>query len=79
MLKRNKHTKDEKEKTKLESRVSKMATQDLTQWVDQALYSIGKNLTQWSRTQDNAFLKESHMGADALLAVINELNRRHND
>jgi hypothetical protein len=56
-----------------------MATQDLTQWVDQALYSIGKNLTQWSRTQDNAFLQESHMGAEALLAVVNELSRRHND
>lgn len=78
-MKRNKHTKNEKEKTKLELRVSKMATQDLTQWVDQALYSIGKNLTQWTKTQDNAFLQESHMGADALLAVINELNRRHND
>jgi hypothetical protein len=79
MLKRNKHTKVEKEKTKLELRVAKMATQDLTQWVDQALYSIGKNLTQWSKTQDNVFLQESHMGAEALLAVINELNKRYND
>ena len=79
MLKRNKHTKEEQAKTKLEQRVSKMATQDLIQWVDQALYSIGKNLTQWSKTQENAFLQESHLGAEALLAVVNELGRRHND
>jgi len=79
MLKRNKQTKQEKEKTKLEQRVAKMATEDLIKWVEQALFSIGKNLNHWTRDRDIAFLIESHIGAEALLAVVNELKSRHND
>jgi hypothetical protein len=57
-------------------RVSKIGTSELVLWAENALFAIGKNLTQWSRSQDPVLLEEAHIGAEALLAITTELKNR---
>lgn len=63
-------------KSKVEQRVSKIATPDLTTWADQALYGIGRHLSSWQSNASVADLEEAEMGAEALLAVVRELKAR---
>jgi hypothetical protein len=62
--------------TKLQKRVEKIGTTDLILWVETSLYSIGKNITHWSRESNSDMLEDAHMGAEALLAITTELKRR---
>jgi hypothetical protein len=64
--------------TKLQKRVASIGTSDLIMWSENALFVIGKNLTQWSRGNDAALLEEAHLGAEALLAITTELKNRSN-
>lgn len=75
-MKRNKVTKEEREKTALETRVSKLSTPDLVKWADQALFGIGRNLTDWGRDPVYHYIDEAQLGANALLVVMNELCSR---
>jgi hypothetical protein len=56
--------------------VEKMAQADLIAWADQAIYSTGRSLTAYQRTDDDSYLNEAHTGAQVLLAIVNEVARR---
>lgn len=69
--------KEEREKTKLEQRVSKLSTPDLVSWSEQALYGIGRSLSIWQRSPESKeFLEEARMGAEALHVVLEEIKAR---
>lgn len=61
---------------KLLKRVEKVGTTDLVIWAENALFVLGKNLTHWEKDRTPELLEEAHMGAEALLAITNELKRR---
>jgi hypothetical protein len=61
---------------KIAKRVSKISTNDLSVWADQSLYEIGRLLTNYERNRTDANMNELLMGAEALHAVIAELNKR---
>jgi len=47
-------------------------------WAENSLFVIGKNLTHWHKEQDDFLLDEAHTGAQALLAITEELKKRNN-
>lgn len=61
---------------KIAKRVSKIPTGELTQWADQSLYDIGRLISAYERSKEKVYLDEMAMGAEALHAVVHELNRR---
>jgi len=76
MIRFKKSKKIEQEQSKLEKRIASLETRDLTKWVDQTLFSIGKNVVSWERSGEIEMLLEADLGADALSVVIKELVRR---
>lgn len=62
--------------TKLQKRVAGIATSDLIMWAENALYVIGKEITHHQRDKSFEALEEAHMGAEALLAIVKELQKR---
>jgi hypothetical protein len=68
----------EPEMTKLEKRVSRIATPDLSAWGEQAMFEIGRSLASWQRGGEKYYLDEATQGAEALYAVFKELQRRTN-
>lgn len=71
-----KKTKEERKLTRIEKRVNSMSTPELLTWVDQVLYSTGRNISNWQKTQDKYSLEEANTGAEALLAITKCLNER---
>ena len=65
-----------KTKTKVEKRVATLSTAELLTWTDQVLYSVGRNVSVWQKSQDNYSLEEARMGAEALHAIMNALTER---
>ena len=65
-----------KTKTKVEKRVSTLSTAELITWTDQVLYSVGRNVSAWQKSQDKYSLEEARMGAEALHAIMNALTER---
>lgn len=63
-------------KTKLEARVEKIPTPDLLQWAEQALFGIGRSLSDWQRGNSREALVEAEQGSEALHAVMRELRKR---
>lgn len=63
---------------KLSKRVSRIPTGELEMWADQALYEIGRCLSGYAKSRDKYYLEEGLNGAEALHAVVNELNARMN-
>jgi len=66
----------EQEQTKLEKRVASLSNEELTKWVDQAMFTIGRNISSWSKTSEYLYVEEAQLGSEALLAVITELKKR---
>ena len=62
--------------TKIEKRVANIATPDLVMWAENALFVIGKEVTNWMRDKNNDSLYEAELGAEALTAIIKELQKR---
>lgn len=62
--------------TKLQKRVASISTPELVMWAENALFVIGKEVTGWMRTHDQALLDEADLGAEALYAITQELKRR---
>lgn len=62
--------------TKIQRRVSSLPTTELLAWTDQIIYSVGRNLSAWQKTQHDASLEEARMGAEALHAILETLNAR---
>lgn len=75
MLKRN--SKPATKKTKVQERVASLPTPDLTSWAEQALFGIGRNIIDWGRYSDYSSLEEAKLGAEALLAVVEEIMARN--
>jgi hypothetical protein len=65
--------------TKIEKRVASIATPDLVMWAENALYVIGKEVTHWTRDKSDDALEEASLGAEALTAIIKELQKRSID
>jgi hypothetical protein len=65
--------------TKLQKRIAGLSTSDLIGWAENALFVIGKGITHHPRDKDVTVLLEARMGAEALLAITEELIRRNND
>ena len=61
---------------KIVSRVSKLPTSDLVDWSDQAIYTVGRCLTQFQRDREPQYLQEAQTGAQVLLAITDEMLRR---
>lgn len=61
---------------KIARRVSRIPTTDLLIWADQTVYQLGKLLTAYERNRNEESLKEVLDGAEALHAVIHELDKR---
>lgn len=66
----------EQEQSKLEKRVASLSTEELVKWTDQAMFAIGRNLSDWSKTSEHIYAEEAQLGSEALLAVVNELKKR---
>jgi hypothetical protein len=62
--------------TKIQKRISNLATPELVSWAENALYIIGKEITGWQRSSNKELLMDSELGAEALLEIIKELKRR---
>jgi hypothetical protein len=56
--------------------VSMVSTPDLISWMEQAMFTVGKNISTWQRHQSQADLDEVVMGAEAFYAIAKELQRR---
>lgn len=61
---------------RITSRTKKLGQGDLISWADQAIYSTGRNLTSYQRTDDETFLEEAHSAAQVLLAIVSEIRSR---
>ena len=66
-----------KEADALERRVANIQTPELILWANQALFGIGRNITDWERMHDFPLLDEALVGAEALTAVVKELRNRN--
>ena len=60
----------------MQKRVSGIGTSDLILWAENALYVIGKEITHHQRNRNIDSLHEARMGAEALLAITDELIKR---
>ncbi len=69
--------KKEREKTRIEKRVESLPSGELIPWVEQALYGIGRNLSAWQKSQNEASLEEARMGAEVLHTIMESLSKRH--
>jgi hypothetical protein len=67
----------ERERTKVEKRVDSLPTSELLPWTENALYTIGRNLSSWQKTQDPYTLEEARVGAEALYVILEALKKRH--
>jgi hypothetical protein len=61
---------------KVSKRVKKIPTGELTLWLDQAMYDLGRCITQYEKTREQNYLDEALLGAEAIHAVVDELNIR---
>ena len=61
---------------KVAKRVSKIPTVELEMWIDQALYEVGRCMSNYQKGRDSNNLNEARTGAEALHAVIEELHKR---
>jgi hypothetical protein len=61
---------------KIANRVKKIPTGELDLWADQSLVELGRCLSMYGRNRDSIYLQEALKGAEALHAIIDELNNR---
>lgn len=65
-----------RELTKIERRVATMSTSELLGWTDQIMFTVGRNLTAWVKSQNEYTLEEARVGAEALHAILDTLSKR---
>lgn len=71
-----KKIKQEREKTKVEKRIAVLPVSELLPWSEQAIYSLGRNLSSWQKTQDKFYLDEAKVAAEVVHAITEELYKR---
>jgi hypothetical protein len=62
--------------TKIQKRIATLSTHDLIGWAENALFVIGKEMTHHLRDKNIDALNEMEMGAEALLAIAQEMKKR---
>jgi hypothetical protein len=67
----------QRERSRVEKRVDSLPTSDLLPWTENALYTIGRNLSSWQKNRDAASLEEARVGAEALHVILEALVKRH--
>jgi len=65
-----------RELTKIERRVASMSTSELLGWTDQIMFTVGRNLSAWVKSQNEYTLEEARVGAEALHAILDTLSKR---
>jgi hypothetical protein len=65
-----------RELTKIERRVATMSTSELLGWTDQIMFTVGRNLSAWVKSQNEYTLEEARVGAEALHAILDTLSKR---
>ena len=73
---RSKEQKQERQKSRIERRVEALPTAELLPWTEQLVYSVGRNLSGWQKTQDSFYLEEARIAAEALYVITEALNKR---
>ena len=66
----------ERNQTKLQKRVSSLSTDELLNIVDSYLYSVGRELSNWRRYENKAYLEEAKMASDAVYAIVETVMER---
>jgi Tfp pilus assembly PilM family ATPase len=61
---------------KVAKRVAKIATPDLTSWIEQAMSETSRSLNSYQKQQDAVNLEDLVLGAEAIHALISELQKR---
>lgn len=61
---------------KITRRVGMLPSSDLVDWADQAIYSTGRSLTSYLKDRSKDTLAEAHVGAEVILAIVEEIQRR---
>ena len=61
---------------KVAKRVSKIPTPELMLWADQAVTELNRCLSGMQRSDDDVYIREALIGAEALHAVVNEYYNR---
>lgn len=79
MFKFKKQDNPEVEKSKIRKRVEKLSTQELMGWADQAIFGVGRAMSDWQRYKSKDSLSEAVMGAEALHEVLKLLKERTNN
>lgn len=72
----SKKPKEERKKTRIEKRVAALSTAELLPWSEQVIYSLGRNLANWQKTQDKFYLDEAKVAAEVVHAITEEISRR---
>lgn len=67
------------EKTKIQKRVEKLSTSELMGWADQAIFGVGRAMSDWQRFNSKDSLDEAILGAEALHEVLKKLKERVRD
>lgn len=57
-------------------RVQMLAMPDLVMWSDQALSTTGRYLSMYNRSPSPDLIAEARIGAQVLLAIVEEIDRR---
>jgi len=45
-------------------------------WIEQSIYEVGRCMSAYGKNREQVYLDEALLGAEALHAVVDELNRR---
>jgi hypothetical protein len=61
---------------KVAKRVKNIPTGELTLWLDQAMFDLGRSINQYERSKETVILDNALLGAEAIHAVVNELHTR---
>lgn len=67
---------EDKELERARVRARKVPTGDLLLWADQAVFGIGRHLSEYSRHGGEEDLEEARIAATALKAVLDDLSAR---
>lgn len=69
-------TQKQPSKSKIQRRVDRLPTADLMGWAEQAIYGIGRSLSDWKRHGNKESLNEALEGSEALTAVVTAIRDR---
>lgn len=61
---------------KIAKRVAKIPTGELEMWIDQALFDVGRCISNYQKSREQFYLDEARQGAEAIHAVVEELHKR---